>query len=297
VSAILAYVRPDVRRWYETRACEAADWPLSRLLAAKGDTTVSVVLPARDEAATIRVIVAMLRHDLAALVDELVVVDSASTDSTAAVAESAGAAVVRLKVSGKGRALAAGLAATEGDLVVFLDADLQRIDAGFVTGLLGPLVSQQGVHFVKGSYGQAAGRVTELVARPLLNLHWPQLAGFSSPLAGEYAARRRLLETCAFEPGYGVDLGLLLDALSAVGLEGMTQVDLGQRVHRHHSDATLGLMAAEVWQAALRRLGLTADGSTLTQFQGARPVSHDVTAHPLPPLGRRGPRAVGRAAS
>ena len=290
----MLHVRPDVRRWYETRTSAATDWPFPRLLAVKGDTTVSVLLPARNEAATVSAIVRTIRRNLAALVDELVVVDSGSTDDTAARARAAGAEVLRLDVPGKGRALAAGLAATSGDLLVFLDADLQDLGASSVTGLLGPLLCDPSVHFVKGSYAQPAGRVTELVARPLLNLHWPRLAGIVAPLAGEYAARRGLLEPLAFEPGYGVDLGLLLDAEDAVGLAGLAQVDLGRRVHRHHSDPVLGRMAAEVWQAGLRRLGLTAGGSMLTQFTGSRPVSYDIAAGPLPPAVARG---TDRAAS
>lgn len=297
MSEIIAHVRPDVRRWYEARTA-AANWPLPRLLAAKGDTTVSVLLPARNEAATVAALLLTLRRDLGSLIDELVVVDSASTDGTAVRARNAGAEVVRVDTPGKGRALAAGLAATGGELVVFLDADLQHLDGGFVTGLLGPLLATPAVHFVKAGYAQPAGRVTELVARPLLNLHWPTLSGFISPLAGEYAARRALLETFAFEPGYGVDLGLLIDAATAVGLDGLAQVDLGRRVHRHHSDPTLGRMAAEVWQAGMRRLRIPAEGGTLTQFEGGvRPVSYDIAGAPLPPSGPQPAPTTERAAS
>lgn len=298
MSEIIAHVRPDVRRWYDSSTWTAAEWTLPELLVAKGLSTVSVLLPARNEAGTVRDIVGTLRRDLGGLIDELVVVDSASTDGTAAGARAAGARVLRVDVPGKGRALAAGLAGTTGDLVVFLDADLQGVDAGFVTGLLGPLLTDPQVQFVKAGYAQPGGRVSELVARPLLNLHWPALAGFRSPLAGEYAARRSLLETFAFEPGYGVDLGLLLDAAQATGLDSLAQVDLGRRVHRHHSDPVLGRMAAEVWQAGLRRLGVVAEGGTLVQYDGTRPVTHDIAAIPLPPVDARiADRAATRAAS
>ena len=134
--------------------------------------------------------------------------------------------------------------------------------------------------------------MTELVARPLLNLHWPQLAGFVQPLAGEYAARRHLLERLPFATGYGVEIALLIDALNAVGLDAMAQVDLGERRHRHHDDLRLGRMAAEIWQTALARLHQDGDlqtvEPTLTQFvrDASRyvPVTHDVTALERPPL-------------
>lgn len=303
MSEIIAYVRQDVRRWSAAANSSARDWPLPRLLAAKeaagGAPRISVVLPAHNEAATIGAIVATLRRDLDALVDELIVVDSASTDGTSAAARSAGAGVVRLDLPGKGRALCAGLAATSSELVAFLDADLCHVDGGFVTGLVGPLLIEPRLGFVKASYTQPAGRVTELVARPLLALHWPHLAGFTSPLAGEYAGRRQLLETCAFEPGYGVDLGLLLDAAAAVGLPGLAQVDLGRRLHRHHGDPALGRMAAEVWAAAGRRLGLVPAASTLVQFEDSRPRSYEISAHPLPPVVGPAARAdqADRAAS
>ena len=145
------------------------------------------------------------------------------------------------------------------------------------------------------------GRVTELVARPLLNLHWPQLAGFVQPLAGEYAARRHLLERLPFATGYGVEIALLIDALDAVGLDAMAQVDLGERRHRHHDDLRLGRMAAEIWQTALARLHQDGDlqtvEPTLTQFvrDASRylPVTHDVTALERPPAPDGGRRRAG----
>jgi glucosyl-3-phosphoglycerate synthase len=288
------------------------------LIAAKGSTTVSVVLPALNEASTIVAIVDAVRRDLmdvpSPLVDELVVIDSGSTDATAAVAERAGAQVVHLdqvltdvpSVTGKGEALWRSLAATSGDLVVFVDADLLSFDSSYVTGLLGPLLTDPSVSFVKAMYERpldvgavihpaGGGRVTELVARPLLNLHWPQLAGFVQPLAGEYSARRSLLEQLPFATGYGVELALLIDTERLVGLDAMAQVDLGERRHRHHDDQRLGRMATEIWQTALDRLHRDADSThlaaTLTQFErssdgasGFRPVTHDVTALERPPI-------------
>jgi len=310
-------MRPDVTRWFQRRTSSVDDWPVSDLLAAKRDTTVSVVLPALDEEATVGDIVATIRRDLVErhpLVDELVVVDSGSTDRTFDVATAAGATVVRRDdvlpriptVRGKGEVLWRALHVTSGDVVVFVDADLRGFSSSFVTGLLGPLLTDPGVELVKGVYDRplasgeqvlpaGGGRVTELVARPLLNLHWPELAGFVQPLAGEYAARRRLLEQLPFPCGYGVELAMLVDALQLVGLDSMAQVDLGVRHHSHQDDAALGRMASEIMQTALRRLHRdgrirrqAALATTLARFErdgeGFQVVDQDVTTLERPPV-------------
>jgi len=239
--------------------------------------SVSVVLPALNEEATVGAIVAEIRRELmerVPLVDELVVVDSGSTDRTGEAAAAAGAKVVhrddilpRLpSVPGKGEVLWRSLLATSGEIVCFVDADLREFTADFVSGIVGPLLTEPGVEFVKAMYdrpletgGQAlpggGGRVTELVARPLLNLHWPRLAGFVQPLGGEYAARRSLLERLPFPTGYGVELGLLVDALAEAGLDALAQVDVGVRHHRHQDSAALGRMAAAIYWTALERIG------------------------------------------
>ncbi|GAA5061367.1 glucosyl-3-phosphoglycerate synthase [Thermocatellispora tengchongensis] len=269
---------PDrVREWFGPHTTSAADWPLDALLLAKGPVTVSVVLPARDEQETVGEIVSIIRRDLVdavPLVDEIVVVDSRSTDATAAVAAAAGARVVHQDavlpglppLSGKGEALWKGLAASTGDLVVFADADLRNFGAHFISGLLGPLLTDPRVQFVKGAYERplkgpggvvqrgAGGRVTELVARPLLNLFWPELAGFVQPLGGEYAARRRVLEAVPFVTEYGVEFGLLVDLLERVGLDAMAQVDLGSREHSSQSIAALGKMSGQIILTAWSRL-------------------------------------------
>jgi glucosyl-3-phosphoglycerate synthase len=207
------------------------------------------------------------------LVDEILVIDSHSTDDTAEVAAAAGALVVSQSSvlpalgdrPGKGEAMWKALAVARGDLLVFLDADLQEFDADYVPGLLGPLLTDDTVHLVKGMYERplpsgsgflpaGGGRVTELVARPLLNQFWPELAGLVQPLAGEYAGRRDVLERVPFVSGYGVELGLLIDLLELVGLNGIAQVDLGRRVHRNQSDEALGRMAMEIQLTAYRRL-------------------------------------------
>ena len=308
-------MHPAAASWFIRHSSRASDWSVGLLAAHKAGTTVSVVLPALNEAATVRHLVNTIRRDLVdvslPLVDELVVLDSGSTDATAEVARAAGATVIHRddvmpdlpSVPGKGEALWRALAATSGDIVVFVDADLLAFESTFVTGLLGPLLTDDTLQLVKATYDRpladgarvhpgGGGRVTELVARPLLNLHWPELAGFVQPLAGEYAARRSLLEQLPFPTGYGVEIGLLIDAFQRVGLDAMAQVDLGQRRHRHHDDQRLGRMAAEIWQTVLARLPQWVEGQTveptLTQFvrdgEVSIPVSHDVTALERPPM-------------
>jgi glucosyl-3-phosphoglycerate synthase len=269
-------MRPEVSEWLRLRTSSGQDWDREELARAKGGTTISVVLPARNEAATVGLIVEKLRRELierVPLIDELVVMDSGSADETGAVAAAAGARVVRqhevlasvVDQPGKGEALWKSLYVTHGDVVVFIDADLEQFDPQFAVGLLGPLLADPSVQFVKAFYdrplqaGQTilpagGGRVTELMARPLLNLHWPQLAGFVQPLAGEYAGRRSLLERVPFMSGYGVEIAMLVDVFELAGLSAMVQVDLGSRRHRNSSDAALGQMAAQVYLALLSRI-------------------------------------------
>lgn len=245
----------------------AARFEVDALVAAKGSASISVCLPARDEEATIGPIVASIVGELVErhpLVDEVLVVDDGCTDATAGLASAAGARVVATRTSaGKGGALRTSLAASGGDLVVWCDADIADFDPQFVTGLLGPLVHDPSVSFVKACYERdldgregEGGRVTELVARPLLARLFPHLAGFTQPLAGEYAGRRTVLEQLTFTPGYGVDLGLLIDVADLVGLEAMVQVDLGRRSHRNRPLAELAPQAEAVLAAALDRAGI-----------------------------------------
>jgi glucosyl-3-phosphoglycerate synthase len=197
------------------------------------------------------------------------------------VAAAAGARVVRAAevlaelepLPGKGEVLWRSLAATAGELVVFLDSDLVDPDPGFVPALLGPLLAEPEVQLVKGFYrrplagaGDGGGRVTELLARPLLAALRPELSGVIQPLAGEYAARRELLESVPFAAGYGVEIALLLDAHALLGLPGLAQVNLGVREHRNRPLAELGRMAGQVLAAALTRCGVPLEGAGLTQF-------------------------------
>ncbi|MFD8224601.1 glucosyl-3-phosphoglycerate synthase [Streptomyces massasporeus] len=299
----------EVDRWLSTRSWSANERPLHRILAAKQRTgqTVSVVLPALNEEATVGDIVSVIRHDLmrqVPLVDELVVVDSGSTDRTSEVAAAAGARVVhrdeilpRLPaVPGKGEVLWRSLLVTRGDIVCFVDADLKDFSSDFVSGIVGPLLTEPDVDLVKAMYDRPlagasgqGGRVTELMARPLLNMHWPQLAGFVQPLGGEYAARRSLLEQLPFPVGYGVELGMLVDALHLAGLDALAQVDVGVRKHRHQDGQALGRMAAAIYRTAQLRL---ARGHlirpSLTQFErgedGFEPRTYSVDTEERPPM-------------
>ncbi|MFF7770816.1 glucosyl-3-phosphoglycerate synthase [Streptomyces massasporeus] len=299
----------EVERWLSTRSWSANERPLHQILAAKQRTgqTVSVVLPALNEEATVGDIASVIRHDLmrqVPLVDELVVVDSGSTDRTSEVAAAAGARVVhrdailpRLPaVPGKGEVLWRSLLVTRGDIVCFVDADLRDFSSDFVSGIVGPLLTDPDVDLVKAMYDRPlagaagqGGRVTELMARPLLNMHWPQLAGFVQPLGGEYAARRSLLEQLPFPVGYGVELGMLVDALHLAGLDALAQVDVGVRKHRHQDGQALGRMAAAIYRTAQLRL---ARGHlirpSLTQFErgedGFEPRTYSVDTEERPPM-------------
>lgn len=312
-------MRPDARAWFRGRTTSAPSLDaidVDGLIAAKrrSGSRVSVVLPARNEQETVGLLVSDVAErwmHRTRLVDELVVVDSDSTDGTAAVARAAGAEVVATTDvlashgtrPGKGEALWKSLAVTTGDLVVFLDADLQGDVGHYVPGLLGPLLTDPHVQYVKGCYTRpleidgvtvpsGGGRVTELTARPLLNALWPELAGFVQPLGGEYAGRRSALEQVPFAGAYGVEIGLLVDLLELVGLGGLAQVDLGVRRHTSQSQEALGAMAGQVVSTVLARAARAgsapAAGGLLTQFRhdgaGFVPRSTAVALDERPPM-------------
>ena len=318
-SCCVAGLADGVQDWLARHTSCATDWSAEELVAARGGMTVSVVIPARNEEATVGTIVTIIRRHLVEqvpLVDEVLVVDSRSADRTAAVAAAAGARVVAQddvlhtlpRREGKGEALWKGLASSLGELVVFVDADLRGFTPDFVTGLLAPLLTDPSMAFVKAFYRRpfehpamtvpdGGGRVTELVARPLINLYWPMLAGFVQPLAGEYAGRREVLEQVPFVTGYGVELGLLVDLLDLVGLDAMAQVDLGHRRHTHQDLDALGRMAAQIMLTAVERLQRQGrivvsepPASTLAQFRrstegpGRQLVVSDVAVPERPPL-------------
>ena len=260
------------RSWYRSNTFGHAEFPLPRL-AADRTQTISVCLPARDEASTIGAILEQLvpLREIG-LVEQILVVDN-SSDGTGEIARALGVEVRDQEqlmpehgpVLGKGDAMWRALPILTGDVVCFLDADSEDFGAHFVTGLVGPLLRDPRIAFVKGFYRrpfrvgeltlpQGGGRVTELTARPLLNLFYPELAAIEQPLAGEIAVRRELLERLPFMTGYGVDIGLLIDAHQAVGLDGLAQVDLDVRQNAHQPLRDLGPMAYAVLQAVASRL-------------------------------------------
>jgi glucosyl-3-phosphoglycerate synthase len=261
---------------------DAAD--LARRKEASG-LSVSVCLPARDEEATAGHIISTVRRTLmeaVPLVDEVVLLDDGSTDATAEVASWEGARVVREADvlpeagpgSGKGNAMWKSLYACSGDILCWVDADIRNFGPRFVTGLLGPLVMEPEIGFVKGFYRRplhgaptGGGRVTELVARPLISTLFPDLAGFVQPLSGEYAGRRSVLEHVPFVEGWGVELGLLVDVVAMLGASRTAQADLGRREHRNRPLDELGPQATAIVVTALRRAGLAhTDHATLARF-------------------------------
>jgi glucosyl-3-phosphoglycerate synthase len=292
----------------ERRLWNRPRWTIAELVAAKAGRTISVVLPALNEEDTIASVIesiAPLVRDSGGLVDELVVLDSGSTDDTEIRAIAAGARVVSREQAlpevpsrpGKGEALWRSLAATTGDIVVFVDSDLINPHPMFVPWLVGPLLTGEGIHLVKSFYrrplnvgdesgGASAaggGRVTELVARPLLSALRPELGCVLQPLGGEYAATRDLLTSLPFAPGYGVEIGLLVDTFDRLGLDAIAQVNLGVRAHRNRPLAELGAMSRQVIATLLSRCGIPDSGVGLTQFfahgdgytQHTTPVSLD----------------------
>jgi glucosyl-3-phosphoglycerate synthase len=256
------------------RSFHHAEFPADRLRAER-EETVSVCVPAREEAATIaRVVEPLVALRDAGVIDQVLVLDDDSRDGTGAIAAELGADVVRPAallsqfgpVLGKGDAMWRALSVATGDIVCFVDADSEDFGAHFARGLIGPLVCDPGLQFVKGYFrrpfknGDGAvapsggGRVTELTARPLLAAFYPDLAGLRQPLAGEFAARRELLERMAFCTGYAVEMGLLLDVYDAVGSGAIAQVDLESRQNRHQPLEDLAPMASAVLGAVTTRL-------------------------------------------
>ncbi|MBM3130261.1 MAG: glucosyl-3-phosphoglycerate synthase [Chloroflexi bacterium] len=269
-----------VDKWFAENTFHAREFKdLKHLVKLKEQQglTISLGLPALNEEKTIGKIIRMMRAhfiEQVPLLDEIVVIDSNSTDRTVEIAQHLGVPVYchseilpeTGSQRGKGEALWKSLFALKGDLIAWIDTDIVNIHPRFVYGILGPLIREPRLMYVKGFYqrpirvggkldARGGGRVTELTARPLLNLFYPELSGFVQPLAGEYAGRRSALEAVPFFAGYGVETGLLIDLWSRCGLNALGQVDLEERVHRNQSLLALSKMAFEIVQVVLQRVG------------------------------------------
>jgi len=269
-----------VDRWFAENTFHSREFrDLDRLVESKRRQrlSISLGLPTLNEEATIGRVLRLTREFLVerhSLIDELVVIDSGSSDRTVEIARSMGVEVIQHpdilpeygSFRGKGEALWKSLHLLRGDLVAWCDTDISNFHPRFVFGTIGPLLTDSRISFVKGFYKRplqfgtelvtaGGGRVTELTARPVINLFYPELSGLLQPLSGEYAGRRELLEQLPFFTGYGVEMGMLIDILESFGLNRIAQVDLGSRIHRNQELFDLSKMAFAILQVAIRRLG------------------------------------------
>jgi glycosyltransferase involved in cell wall biosynthesis len=265
--------------WYDANTFHHEQFSdIGRLLEFKqrAGKSISVCLPSINEAATIGNILEVAREELmekVPLVDQLCVVDGGSEDDTREIAAAAGAEVLgqeeilagKYDPMGKGDALWRSIYSLRGDIIVWIDSDIINFHPRFIYGIIGPLITKPGIRFVKGFYQRpikaenrmlstGGGRVTELVARPLLSLFFPELGALIQPLSGEYGGDRELLETIPFFSGYGVEIGMLMDIFSRFGMDVIGQVDLVERHHRNQPIPALGRMSFQIIQAVLIRL-------------------------------------------
>lgn len=309
----------EVDRWFTRNTFDAQEFSdreaLLALKRAQG-VTISLGLPALNEEATIGREIEILRRTLmeeVPLLDEIVVIDSGSEDSTTALARRLGIPTYHHAeilpehgtYAGKGEALWKSLHVLRGDLIAWVDTDIRNIDPKFVYGLLGPLLREPRLAYVKGYYRRpikvgnrrdecGGGRVTELTARPLLNLFFPELSGVIQPLAGEYAGRREVLERLPFFTGYGVEIGLLIDVLARFGMGRIGQVNLDSRVHRNRELRSLSVMAFAIVQVVMTRVGEAARAPIVDQMNRAMNLIsleggltlevHEVREHERPPI-------------
>jgi glycosyltransferase involved in cell wall biosynthesis len=293
-----------VASWLERRRYRAVDFTVEQLLACKGARSISVIVPAKECAQTVAGVLRRTAGPLldAGLVDEVIVVDAGSTDATAEVARRCGARVLQQDelipelgpALGKGDAMWRALQQTTAEIVCFLDADTRDPHSNHLLGVLGPILSDDTLALVKGSFerpldtgsgtiADEGGRVTELMARPLLNMHEPLLAGFSQPLAGEMAARRELLQAVPFPVGYGVEIAMLIDTLRLCGLDALAECDLGTRQNRHQPLRALGEMSYAVLAAVEHRRpqqSSTSGGRYMRPWQDGTLVSVPVAERP-----------------
>lgn len=307
-----------MRRFHHSRFADAR-----ALVPLKHGRRVSVCIPTLNEAETIGRIVGCVRRELmdaAPLVDEILVIDSDSSDDTREQAAAAGARVLRSaevapaagSFPGKGENLWKALHVAAGEIICYIDGDIANFHAGFVSGLVGPLLADPGLDYVKAFYERplgagetsagGGGRVSEILVRPLISMFYPELAGILQPLAGEYAARRETLESLAFPTGYGVEIAHLIDLAAAGRANRIGQTDLVRRIHRNRDNGELGDAAFAILQVVMRRLQrdgkLTLHGPLpdlhrrwLIAAAGVTPLDRRIAEPERPPLAF--PAAVG----
>ncbi len=268
-----------VDRWFAENSFDADEFDdLDMLVSLKErqGVTISIGLPALNEEETVGNVITTIKSalmDEVPLVDEIVLIDSNSTDNTVQIAQDIGIPVYRHpdilpevgSVRGKGEALWKSLYVLKGDIIAWVDTDIKNIHPRFVYGILGPLLRNSRIQYVKGFYRRpilvgeqlqayGGGRVTELVARPLFNLFYPEISGVVQPLSGEYAGRRSALERVPFFSGYGVETGLLIDLFDLFGLDGIAQTNLKERVHHNQPLVGLSKMSFSILQVFIQRL-------------------------------------------
>lgn len=293
--------------WSQAATFSERDFSVERLTELLGDHSVSVVIPALNEAGTVGSVVSSLEALRAAgVAGQVLVVDGGSTDDTAQIALAAGAEIARddqllpgfEPPIGKGDAMWRSLAVVTGDIVCFVDADSGDFDDRFVRGLIGPLLLNDDLVLVKGAFERpfveggrsiagGGGRVNELMARPLLNLFFPELSELAQPLAGELAARRQVLEAVPFATGYGVEIEMLIEVYKRYGLDAIAQSDLGQRINAHQPLKELGKMAYTILRVGLEQAGATDLDLTSEQFDVYRMAGgedRDATVKLRPPF-------------
>jgi len=268
-----------INEWLAERTFHHSNfWDIKKLVEMKEQQglSISLCLPTLNEEQTIGQEIVILKAEMAdryPLLDEIAVIDSGSTDRTREIAESFGADVYVAddylpecgQHRGKGENLWKALYLLKGDIIVYIDSDIKNIHPRFVYGLVGPLIGDPGVHYVKAFYDRplafsaglrptGGGRVTEILIRPLFSLFYPELAAILQPLSGEYAGRRSILEQISFPVGYGVETAMLIDIYERLGLYAFAQTDLDRRIHRNQETIALGRMAFGVLRAFMKRL-------------------------------------------
>ena len=267
----------NIKKWYKNNTYEYKEFSIKELISLKKkkNLTISLCFPTLNEAKTIEHILDLVKHEIfePGLVDEVVVIDSNSIDNTVHIARSTGFKVIQHKdvlskyeyFGGKGDALWKSLAVLKGDIIVWCDSDIVNFNSRFIYGILGPIITDDKVSYVKGFYRRPlqiessnleneGGRVTEILVRPLINLFYPDLSRIFQPLSGEYAGRRKVLESIPFSTGYGVEVGMLIEIFEKFGLDAIAQVNLQRRVHRNQPISSLSRMSFGIIQTFIGKL-------------------------------------------